>query len=161
MTRFLVAWNLWIYALVFVLEMGLLVTNNLASAMGQSDARLANSQPAIATASIVVTPAAECLTEHIVRTNRENVIQSNCVILKTVVGAVFEVRPKRDVTACLRARLCRISALPSRDRKGGVTNYNCFPHTHLTSGELANSRRCNCRSQGDCRILCQGGAARV
>jgi hypothetical protein len=26
--------------------------------------------------------------------------------------------PKRDVPACLRARLCRISALPSRDRKG-------------------------------------------
>jgi amino acid transporter len=55
MTGFLVAWNLWIYAIVFVSEMGLLVTNNLAYAMGPSGAWLANSKLAIAAASLVVT----------------------------------------------------------------------------------------------------------
>ncbi len=55
MTGFLVAWNLWIYAIVFVSEMGLLVTNNLSYAMGPSGAWLANSKPAIAAASVIVT----------------------------------------------------------------------------------------------------------
>jgi amino acid transporter len=55
MTGFLVAWNLWIYAIVFVSEMGLLVTNNLAYAIGPSGAWLANSKLAIGTASVVVT----------------------------------------------------------------------------------------------------------
>src|ERR1700732_4063013 len=47
MTGFLVAWNLWIYAIVFVSQMGLLVTNNLAYALGPSGAWLANSKIAI------------------------------------------------------------------------------------------------------------------
>jgi amino acid transporter len=55
MTGFLVALNMWIYAVVFVSEMGLLVTNNLAYALGPSGAWLANSKLAIATASVVVT----------------------------------------------------------------------------------------------------------
>src|SRR5579872_800717 len=55
MTGFLVACNMWIYAVVFVSEMGLLVTNNLAYALGPSGAWLANSKIAIATANVVVT----------------------------------------------------------------------------------------------------------
>ena len=55
MTGFLVALNMWIYSVVFVSEMGLLVTNNLAYALGPSGAWLANSKIAIATASVVVT----------------------------------------------------------------------------------------------------------
>ena len=55
MTGFLVACNMWIYAVVFVSEMGLLVTNNLAYALGPSGAWLANSKLAIATANVVVT----------------------------------------------------------------------------------------------------------
>ena len=47
MTGFLVAWNMWIYAIVFVSEMGLLVTNNLAYALGPSGAWLADSKLAI------------------------------------------------------------------------------------------------------------------
>jgi glutamate:GABA antiporter len=55
MIGFLVACNMWIYAVVFVSEMGLLVTNNLAYALGPSGAWLANSKLAIATANVVVT----------------------------------------------------------------------------------------------------------
>jgi glutamate:GABA antiporter len=55
MTGFLVALNIWIYSVVFVSEMGLLVTNNLAYALGPAGAWLANSKLAIATASVVVT----------------------------------------------------------------------------------------------------------
>jgi glutamate:GABA antiporter len=55
MTGFLVAWNMLLYATIFVSEMGLLVTNNLAYAMGPSAAWLADSKPAIAAASLVVT----------------------------------------------------------------------------------------------------------
>ena len=55
MTGFLVACNMWIYAVVFVSEMGLLVTNNLAYALGPSGAWLANSKLAIATSNVVVT----------------------------------------------------------------------------------------------------------
>ncbi len=55
MTGFLVACNMWIYAIVFVSEMGLLVTSNLAYALGPSGAWLANSKIAIATANVVVT----------------------------------------------------------------------------------------------------------
>jgi amino acid transporter len=57
MTGFLVACNMWIYAIVFVSEMGLLVTNNLAYALGPSGAWLANSKMAIAAASVIVTAA--------------------------------------------------------------------------------------------------------
>jgi len=87
--------------------------------------------------------------------SRPAVEQIVVIILKTAVGTAFEVRNQADVTACLCSRLCRISALPSRDRKGAVTKINCsalhlsgdncFPHNHLTSCELANSRRFNCR----------------
>ncbi len=55
MTGFIVACNMWIYAVVFVSEMGLLVTNNLAYALGPSGAWLANSKLAIAAANVVVT----------------------------------------------------------------------------------------------------------
>ena len=55
MTGFLVACNMWIYAVVFVSEMGLLVTNNLAYALGPSGAWLANSKLAIGIANVVVT----------------------------------------------------------------------------------------------------------
>ena len=55
MTGFLVACNMWIYAIVFVSQMGLLVTNNLAYALGPSGAWLANSRIAIATGNVVVT----------------------------------------------------------------------------------------------------------
>ena len=55
MTGFLVACNMWIYAVVFVSEMGLLVTNNLAYVLGPSGAWLANSKLAIVTANVVVT----------------------------------------------------------------------------------------------------------
>ena len=55
MIGFLVACNMWIYAIVFVSEMGLLVTNNLAYALGPSGAWLANSKLAIAIANVVVT----------------------------------------------------------------------------------------------------------
>jgi glutamate:GABA antiporter len=55
MTGFLVAWNLLLFAIIFVSEMGLLVTNNLAYAMGPSGAWLADSKPAIATASLAIT----------------------------------------------------------------------------------------------------------
>src|ERR1700675_1528685 len=55
MIGFLVACNMWIYAVVFISEMGLLVTNNLAYAMGPSGAWLANSKITIATANVVVT----------------------------------------------------------------------------------------------------------
>src|SRR5436190_12480190 len=55
MTGFLVAWNMWIYAIVFVSQMGLLVTNNLSYALGSSGAWLATSKLAIATANLVVT----------------------------------------------------------------------------------------------------------
>ena len=55
MIGFLVACNMWIYAVVFVSEMGLFVTNNLAYALGPSGAWLANSKLAIAVANVVVT----------------------------------------------------------------------------------------------------------
>jgi amino acid transporter len=55
MTGFLVAWNIWIYSVVFISEMGLLVTNNLAYALGPPGAWLADSKAAITIASLVVT----------------------------------------------------------------------------------------------------------
>jgi glutamate:GABA antiporter len=55
MTGFLVAWNLMLYAMIVVSEAGLLVTNNLAYSMGPSGTWLADSKPAIAIASLVVT----------------------------------------------------------------------------------------------------------
>lgn len=55
MTGFLVAWNMLLYAVIFVSEMGLLMMNNLAYAMGPSGAWLANSKPAIAAAGFIVT----------------------------------------------------------------------------------------------------------
>src|ERR1700676_523323 len=57
MTGVLVAWNLWIYAITFVSEMGLLVTNNLSYALGPSGAWLADSKLAITIASVAVTGA--------------------------------------------------------------------------------------------------------
>jgi amino acid transporter len=57
MIGFLVACNMWIYAIVFVSEMGLLVTNNLAYALGPSGAWLANTKMAIAITNVVVTTA--------------------------------------------------------------------------------------------------------
>src|SRR5580692_11392356 len=57
LTGFLVAWNILLYIVIFVAEMGLLVTNNLAYAAGPSGAWLANSEPAIAAASLIVTVA--------------------------------------------------------------------------------------------------------
>jgi glutamate:GABA antiporter len=55
MTGFLVACNMWIYAIVFVSEMGLMVTNNLSYALGPSGAWMADSKVAIAIANLVVT----------------------------------------------------------------------------------------------------------
>jgi len=55
MIGFLVACNMWLYAVVFLSEMGLFVTNNLAYALGPSGAWLANSKLAIAIANVVVT----------------------------------------------------------------------------------------------------------
>jgi len=55
MTGFLVAWNIWIYSIVFSSEMGLLVMNNLAYALGPRGAWLADNKPAIILASVVVT----------------------------------------------------------------------------------------------------------
>ncbi len=55
LTGFLVAWNMLLYVVIFVSSMGLSMTNNLAYAMGPSRAWLAESKPAIATASLVVT----------------------------------------------------------------------------------------------------------
>lgn len=55
MTGFLVACNLWIYSIVFVSEMGLLVTSNLAYKLGPSGAWLAGSKPAITAVNVIVT----------------------------------------------------------------------------------------------------------
>ena len=55
MTGFLVAWNMWIYAIVFVSEMGLLITNTLSYSMGPSGVWLANSKVAVITADLAVT----------------------------------------------------------------------------------------------------------
>jgi glutamate:GABA antiporter len=55
MTGFLVAWNMLLYVIIIVSEIGLLVTNNLAYSMGPSGTWLADSKPAIAIASLVVT----------------------------------------------------------------------------------------------------------
>jgi len=55
MTGFLVACNIWIYSIVFVSEMGLLMTNNLSYALGPSGAWLANSKVAIAVTNLAVT----------------------------------------------------------------------------------------------------------
>ena len=55
MTGFLVAWNMLLYSIMFVSSMGLLVTNNLAYAIGPSAAWLADSKPAIAIANLAVT----------------------------------------------------------------------------------------------------------
>jgi general secretion pathway protein J len=45
--------------------------------------------------------------------------------LKTAGGAAFEVGPKRDVTACSRARLSRVNAIPNRDYEGAVAKISC------------------------------------
>ena len=55
MTGFLVALNMWIYSIVFVSQMGVLVTNNLAYALGPSWAWLADDKLAIAIANVTVT----------------------------------------------------------------------------------------------------------
>src|SRR4051812_11780791 len=55
MTGFLVACNLWFYNVIFVSEMGLLIANNLSYALGPSGAWLADSKPAIAVASVLIT----------------------------------------------------------------------------------------------------------
>lgn len=55
MTGFLVAWNIWINAIVFLSEMGLLLTNNLAYALGPAGAWLADSKLAIAIVNLAVT----------------------------------------------------------------------------------------------------------
>jgi amino acid transporter len=55
MIGFLVAWNMLLFVVIFVSSTGLSMTNNLAYAMGPSRAWLAESKPAIATASLVVT----------------------------------------------------------------------------------------------------------
>jgi amino acid transporter len=55
MTGFLVAWNVLLYAVIFSSEMGLLMMNNVAYALGPSGAWLANSKPAICAASVAIT----------------------------------------------------------------------------------------------------------
>jgi hypothetical protein len=55
MTGFLVAWNMLLYVIIFISEMGLLVMNNISYAAGPSGAWLAGSKPAIAAASLIVT----------------------------------------------------------------------------------------------------------
>ncbi len=55
MTGFLVAWNILLYNVIFVSEMGLLAMNNVAYAMGPSGAWLANSKPLLALAGIAIT----------------------------------------------------------------------------------------------------------
>lgn len=55
MTGFLVAWNLWLYAIAQLSEMGLVAVNNLSYALGPSGAWLATSKLAIAAASVVIT----------------------------------------------------------------------------------------------------------
>jgi len=55
MVGFLVAWNMMLYAVIFTSEMGLLAMNNVAYGLGPSSAWLANSKPAIAVASLLIT----------------------------------------------------------------------------------------------------------
>ncbi len=55
MVGFLVACNLWLYALGQFSEMGLIVTNNLAYALGPSGAWLTSSKPAIAVSGAAIT----------------------------------------------------------------------------------------------------------
>jgi len=55
MTGFLVASNIWFYNVIFVSELGLLFTNNLAYVLGPSGAWIANSKPVTVTASVVIT----------------------------------------------------------------------------------------------------------
>jgi amino acid transporter len=55
MIGFLVAWNMLLYVVIFISQMGLLVTNNLAYAVGPSGASLANSKLVIATVALIVT----------------------------------------------------------------------------------------------------------
>jgi len=55
MTGFLVAWNMLVYSVVFLSEMGILITNNLAYAAGPGGAWIANSKPTIAAATLIVT----------------------------------------------------------------------------------------------------------
>jgi glutamate:GABA antiporter len=47
MAGFLIAWNLWLYAVLLLSELGLVTTNNLAYALGPSGAWLADSTPAV------------------------------------------------------------------------------------------------------------------
>jgi amino acid transporter len=54
LTGFLVAWNMLLYVVIFVSQMGLLVSNNLAYAAGPSGAWLADSKPVIAAVGLVV-----------------------------------------------------------------------------------------------------------
>ena len=54
-TGFMVAWNILLYNVIFVSEMGLLAMNNVAYAMGPSGAWLANSKPLLALAGIAIT----------------------------------------------------------------------------------------------------------
>jgi glutamate:GABA antiporter len=55
LTGFLVAWNMLLYVVIFVAEMGLLVTSNIAYGVGPSGAWLADSKPVIAAAGLLVT----------------------------------------------------------------------------------------------------------
>jgi len=54
-TGFLVALNLWLYNIMFISQMGLLLANNLAYALGPSAGRIANSRLVIAVASLLTT----------------------------------------------------------------------------------------------------------
>jgi len=55
LTGFLVAWNMLLYVVIFISQMGLLTTNNLAYAVGPSGAWLADSKAAIAAAGLMFT----------------------------------------------------------------------------------------------------------
>jgi amino acid transporter len=54
MTGFLVAWNLWLYSVLLITEVGVIMATNLAYAAGASGAWMANSRPVIAAASTLV-----------------------------------------------------------------------------------------------------------
>jgi amino acid transporter len=55
MIGFLVAWNMLLYVIIFLSEMGLLVMNNIAYAAGPAGAWLAGSKAAITAANVIVT----------------------------------------------------------------------------------------------------------
>ncbi len=55
MAGFMVAWNILLYNVIFMSEMGLLAMNNVAYAMGPSGAWLADSKPLLAAAGLLIT----------------------------------------------------------------------------------------------------------